>query len=697
MSFFKQKGIVDPRLVREYVRCPTRDLLDEVADFVASNTVGPIESFMSVMASLNKLGRFHHTIRLWERLISTTNDRRKSPTEVAYNIAMHAYFQTGKPDNAWDLYLELKRKAQQQEAEGKQNSKREEVSLTPGEWTYGTLISGLTKSNRFDKALLVVDEMKKQGVALNVAMSNMLISGFTKAGRYDEALQVAKDLKKTSGKLGRDTYIYMLRLWTARNDMQNLRETLKDMQAEGFPLDTQLYSVIITALAKAGHLTEAIEIHKEMRADKSIPLQMQPLNSILHAFAKKGEVEGARKYLEQMEADAGAVDMGLVGKGLQADKFTLNALLLASAATESIDKTFQTFRYLTEEKGILPDDVSYHTLISACCAAKDIDRAIATFNNMQREGIYPLPETCNTILKYFLNDRHLDQAIDMLSQLRVGHMQWSPNLNNFVALGECITDAEDFDKVYNVYTRWVEEAQREIARRRKVHQKTEPEATATTDQHNTATTTATTNDNNKTTAVIDHHSKIAILRICDTLATVALRLFLADTGLKIFESQQALGQQETGFTPSSLAFLSIFRVLTQASRYDEAFTLYTSFMPNSHLRNAPDARPFWTIYRPCARVLEPDLTQLSHPRELRQKAIAVLESILQREVVQRDSTLLNAVFQLLLTHKWKPTDDYKGAETILQRMAAAGQNEIATFTRALNSAFSKNSVGGSET
>jgi len=685
MSFFKQKGIVDPRLVREYVRSPTRDLLDEVADFVASNTVGPVESFMSVMASLNKLGRFHHTIRLWERLISTPNDRRKSPNEVAYNVAMHAYFQTGRPDNAWDLYLELKRKAQQQEAEGKQNSKREEVSLTLGQWTYGTLISGLSKSHRFDKALLVVDEMKKQGLALNVAMSNMLISGFTKAGRYDEALQVARDLKKASGKLGRDTYIYMLRLWTARNDMQNLRETLKDMQAEGFPLDTQLYSVIITALAKAGHLPEAIEMHKEMRADTSIPLQMQPLNSILHAFAKKGEVEGARKYLEQMEADAGAVDARQVGKGLQADKYTLNALLLASAATESIDNTFQTFRYLTEEKGILPDDVSYHTLINACCAAKDVNRAIATFNNMQREGIYPLPETCNTILKYFLNDRHLDQAIDMLSQLRVGHMQWSPNLNNFVALGECITDAEDFDKVYNVYTRWVEEAQREIARRRKVHQTAEPE------------TTATTNDNNNTTAVIDHHSKIAILRICDTLATVALRLYLADTGLKIFESQQALGQQETGFTPSSLTFLSIFRVLAQASRYDDAFALYASFMPNSYLRNATNARPFWTIYRPCARVLEPDLTQLSHPQELRQKALAVLESLLQKEAVQRDPTLLNAVFQLLLTHKWKPTYDYKGAETILQRMAAAGPNEIETITRALNSAFSKKSAGGSET
>jgi pentatricopeptide repeat domain-containing protein 1 len=57
--------------------------------------------------------------------------------------------------------------------------------LRPNERTYGIIINGFVMAGKIENALLLIEQMKTEGVPPNLAVFNILIKGYAEASQPD--------------------------------------------------------------------------------------------------------------------------------------------------------------------------------------------------------------------------------------------------------------------------------------------------------------------------------------------------------------------------------------------------------------------------------------------------------------------------------------------------------------------------------
>jgi len=122
--------------------------------------------------------------------------------------------------------------------------------LTPSSETYLSLVRGAFAAGDSDRAFQIVDGMSMDKLEPDVAVYNALVSGSYNRELYERGDRVFEQMKADAALPSPTTatYNFVLRSWGARRSMQNMINTVREMDESGVPSSRETYRLLLTAL-----------------------------------------------------------------------------------------------------------------------------------------------------------------------------------------------------------------------------------------------------------------------------------------------------------------------------------------------------------------------------------------------------------------------------------------------------------------
>jgi pentatricopeptide repeat protein len=248
-----------------------------------------------------------------------------------YNAAIHACSRQ-HPDSSkderhdhqgWQTALTLFRQMQQQEVE-------------PNDQTYTWLLHACAKSGQVRVALSLLEELRASGTRPSEAVWGAALRACAMAGNYMEAMNLIQTMQSDQGGVPPSTLHYNTLLSALSKTGQDTlaHDILQSMQTSTTPSKNISVQQHVSGSNEETSV-EISSIHEGARPD------IISLNTVLGAFAKAGNYDGARKLISRMEEGEFWQDVQHQNEGFQ-------------------------YPRANRRVAIQPDVISYNTLLSAC-------------------------------------------------------------------------------------------------------------------------------------------------------------------------------------------------------------------------------------------------------------------------------------------------------------------------------------------
>ncbi|CAH9087365.1 unnamed protein product [Cuscuta epithymum] len=218
---------------------------------------------------------------------------------------------------------------------------------------YTKIIQCYAKKNLVPEAEKMLLSMKSKGFIYDQVVLTALIHMYSKAGNH---------------KLAEDTFEKLLLL--------------------GHPLDRRSYGSMIMAYIRAGELSKAEGLVREME-DKDIYAGSEVYKALLRAYSMAGDTKGAESVFNALQLAGVIPDAKICG-------LVVNAYLVAGQLSEAYI-AFQNMRMA----GIEPNEKCVALMLGAYEKENDLNEALGLLIDLEKGGVMLGEEASGTLARWF--------------------------------------------------------------------------------------------------------------------------------------------------------------------------------------------------------------------------------------------------------------------------------------------------------
>ncbi|CAN0288778.1 unnamed protein product, partial [Ectocarpus sp. 12 AP-2014] len=235
------------------------------------------------------------------------------------------------------------------------------------------VLSSLSKSEDWEGAANVADELEACGVTHTEYSATAAISAYGRVGRWEDAVDLVETL-------------------------------LDDDNSASTAVTTAVFNAGIMACARAGQLEEGMFLLREMWA-REISRDVQTYNTAMALCKSAGEWTRAVGLLEAMEAD-----------GVAADAVTFNTVIAACEAGADHWTAFSLFNQM-ERAGLTPDLWTYNSLANVLGSCGEWERAVALLDDMRARGLRPDVITYSALVSACEKAGQVEASLSLLEEM----------------------------------------------------------------------------------------------------------------------------------------------------------------------------------------------------------------------------------------------------------------------------------------
>ncbi|KAJ4843837.1 hypothetical protein Tsubulata_047104 [Turnera subulata] len=217
---------------------------------------------------LGKVGRLEDALKLFDQM----GTWGCTPNVVTYNTVIKVLFEA--PASEAVLWFE------KMKADG----------IAPSSFTYSILIDGFCKTNRVEKALLLLEEMDEKGFPPCPAAYCSLINSLGKS----------KTLKENCGLSSARVYAVMIKQFGKCGRLSEAVDLFNEMKKLGCNPDVYAYNALMSGMVRAGMVDEAHSLLRAMEENGCAP-DMNSRNIILNGLAKMSNPNRASEMFAKMK------------------------------------------------------------------------------------------------------------------------------------------------------------------------------------------------------------------------------------------------------------------------------------------------------------------------------------------------------------------------------------------------------------
>ncbi|KAJ8542936.1 hypothetical protein K7X08_005459 [Anisodus acutangulus] len=361
------------------------DMVDQM--FEAGLTL-PLETFNSILEACDKSCEYNLVHRIYSMILR--HDIK--PNSETFRIMINMTVRTKDFEGAYGMLKDLEKfnviptanmynaimagyfREKDTHAALKVLKQMEDANMKPDSQTFSYLISNCTSGDNISKFL---DEMKDSGVQRTKHVYMALINGYAASGQYDKAKQVIDD---------------------------------RGVPVKGF---NEIKSVLVSALASHGQMSDALKIYEEMKEAQCM-LEPKAIICLIEKLQDEGDLHRLLHLLEQLNGLDHWVDASyrVITYCIRRDQFRSIVDLLKKlvdvykydevAKEVLFDEVFcqiaekdpinlqlglDLLQAIKEEIGLLPSRQSLDFLLSACVNAKDLQACYLIWKEYKIAGL----------------------------------------------------------------------------------------------------------------------------------------------------------------------------------------------------------------------------------------------------------------------------------------------------------------------
>lgn len=222
--------------------------------------------------------------------------------------------------------------------------------------TVNILIDKMVQEAKWEKALLIFQQMKEKGLQPN---------DFT----YKVLAKAAKREKYLGFRPDPYTYKKLITTFGEKGRWEETLDVFIEMQKEGIVPDNDIYIILIRTMINGGQWQKALRIFEQI-PEPNISVYNELIDGLGREKQWEKTLEIYRKFLE---------------KGLQPNEKIYHSLIDSMGNGGQVKKALDIFRKMQED-GLQPDYITYQKLVNAIKKGNHWEEAFEILRNMQKKG-----------------------------------------------------------------------------------------------------------------------------------------------------------------------------------------------------------------------------------------------------------------------------------------------------------------------
>lgn len=203
------------------------------------------------------------------------------PNLDSCNTVIKAFCDSGSSSSAYSVLAEMERKR-----------------CKPNATTFGTLIAGFYKEEKFDDVGKVLDMMtNKYNMRAGISIYNIRIQSLCKVKRSVEAKALLDGLISRRMKPNSDTYCHLIHGFCKDGDYAEAKNLFKRMVDSGCKPNSDCYFTLVYFLCQGGDFESALQFCKESMSKNWFP-NITTMKSLVNGLASISKVDEAHKLVE---------------------------------------------------------------------------------------------------------------------------------------------------------------------------------------------------------------------------------------------------------------------------------------------------------------------------------------------------------------------------------------------------------------
>ncbi|KAK4486771.1 hypothetical protein RD792_006648 [Penstemon davidsonii] len=235
-----------------------------------------------------------------------------------------------------------------------------------------TFVAGLCKDNQFERAALLVEELRRTGVVPMEPAYAVWIRELVNAGKLDGALEFLKDKRAVEGYIP-DVFRFntLICRLLRENRFEEMFDLLVEMKEKEILPDDVTMNAILCLLCKVGRMDIAMELY-DSRAEFGLSVNCMAYNYLINTLLGDVSVDEAYRVLRNS-----------IEQGFFPGEKTF--LIIADAlCREGKNDKMKELVYFTLHRNIMPSNLTYDKLISVLCNASRVDEGYWVHNLLNR-------------------------------------------------------------------------------------------------------------------------------------------------------------------------------------------------------------------------------------------------------------------------------------------------------------------------
>lgn len=217
-------------------------------------------------------GLFDHALKLFDEM----PDLNCPPTIRSLNSLLQACVNSKRFDEVEELFQNLPVK----------------LSLKPDIVTYNTLVGAYCWMGSVERALLVIDEISKNGLEPDHFTFTPLLVFYYRSGRFKEGDRVWDLMESKNVSPNANHYHIRLHSMVSHDKLDNAIELFAGMEKKNVQPDTYCYNALIFAFCRKGDAEETKKWYRKLVESDCSP-DFMTISMLIPFFRKKNDLEMA--------------------------------------------------------------------------------------------------------------------------------------------------------------------------------------------------------------------------------------------------------------------------------------------------------------------------------------------------------------------------------------------------------------------
>ncbi|KAL5567254.1 hypothetical protein UlMin_030418 [Ulmus minor] len=310
--------------------------------------------------------------------------------------------------------------------------------LEPNDFTWNAIIVGYARCGDRNGAFVLISRMRRAGLVPDLVTWNAIISGFAQGHHAVEALEMFREMIVSGTKPNQVTITGLLPACGLLGSIQTGRQIHGLIYRMAIEVNAFVASALIDMYSKCGSVKNALRVFDRVCA-KNVVLW----NAMIGCYGKHGMVESALQLFEKMKKE-----------GIKANEVTLICVLFACSHSGLVERGLEIFNSMKESYGVEANKEHYACVFDLFCRAGEMEEAYQIAKTM------PFAIT-ESIIGAFFNGCKVHGRRDLAKLMAEDILRMDlKKPGGFVTLSNIYAADGEWEEVQNV---------REVMKEKKIH------------------------------------------------------------------------------------------------------------------------------------------------------------------------------------------------------------------------------------